>query len=312
MDFGKVLSRSWEIIWKYKVLWIFGILASFGANFNVGGNFNYRVDQGDIGNLPPNMERFFTEWTRNFEGFFTEENMGWIIAIICIALLIGILFWAVSVFGRVGLIKGVINVEAGKAIAFRSLASDAWTFLGRALGLSILFFLVPFAFVILSVIVFGLIGVATMGIGLLCLLPLICLIIPIALLYYVYTEMVQISLVREDLGIGQAISRGWEVFRSNFGNLIGMGLILLVGGFLVGLVLLIPAAAIAAPFFLALFSQDPNALGSGITFSIVLFCIALPFLILFNGVVTSYIQSAWTLAYMQITGTKPRASRAKA
>jgi hypothetical protein len=27
-DFGKVLSRSWQIIWKHKVLWIFGILAN--------------------------------------------------------------------------------------------------------------------------------------------------------------------------------------------------------------------------------------------------------------------------------------------
>jgi hypothetical protein len=210
------------------------------------------------------------------------------------------------------LIKGAINAGGGKAIAFRPLASEAWSFLGRALGLSILFFLIPFAFMLLLILFFGLIGVATMGIGLLCLFPLVCILIPLFLLYFVYTEMAQISLVKEDLGVGQAISRGWEVFRGNFGNLIGMGLILLVGGFLVGLVLLIPTALIAAPLFLSLFSQDPNALGSGITISIVLFCIALPFLILFNGIVTSYIQSAWTLTYMQITGTKPRATRAKA
>ncbi len=27
-NFGEVLSRAWQIIWKHKVLWIFGILAS--------------------------------------------------------------------------------------------------------------------------------------------------------------------------------------------------------------------------------------------------------------------------------------------
>ena len=27
-NFGEVLTRAWQIIWKHKVLWIFGILAS--------------------------------------------------------------------------------------------------------------------------------------------------------------------------------------------------------------------------------------------------------------------------------------------
>ena len=31
MNYGEVLSRAWQIIWKYKVLWIFGILAGLGS-----------------------------------------------------------------------------------------------------------------------------------------------------------------------------------------------------------------------------------------------------------------------------------------
>jgi hypothetical protein len=27
MDYGEVLTRAWQIIWKHKVLWIFGIFA---------------------------------------------------------------------------------------------------------------------------------------------------------------------------------------------------------------------------------------------------------------------------------------------
>ena len=26
-DFGEVLSRAWQITWKYKVLWIFDLLS---------------------------------------------------------------------------------------------------------------------------------------------------------------------------------------------------------------------------------------------------------------------------------------------
>ena len=36
-NFGEVLTRAWQIIWKHKVLWIFGILASCGRGSG-GGN----------------------------------------------------------------------------------------------------------------------------------------------------------------------------------------------------------------------------------------------------------------------------------
>ena len=29
MDFGKILSRAWHIIWNNKIIWLFGIFASF-------------------------------------------------------------------------------------------------------------------------------------------------------------------------------------------------------------------------------------------------------------------------------------------
>jgi len=307
MDFGKVLSRSWEIIWKHKALWIFGILASCGNSFNFGNNFSYSADRQDIGNLPPNIQRFFANWERGFEQFFNEQNMGWIIAIVCIALLIGILFWAIGIFGKIGLIKGAVNAEAGKTFGFRSLAGDTWPLLGKALGLSFLLILLPFAVMALIIAASVAFGVLTLGFGFFCLIPLFCLLIPVFFLYFVYTEMAIIALVKEGLGVGQAFSRGWEVFRANLANLVGMGLILLVGGILVGLILVIPMAAIAAPALFGLFSQDADALGRGFIVSIILFLIALPFLILFNGILQSYIQSAWTLTYMQMTGSKPRA-----
>jgi hypothetical protein len=309
MDFGKVLSRSWEIIWKHKALWIFGILASCGNSFNIGNNLSYSGNRRDIGNLPPWMQRFFMDWERDAQQFFTEENWGWIIGIVCVLILIGILFWVIGVFGRAGLVKGAVNAEVGKTFGFRSLAGESWALLGKALGLSILLFLIPFILIILLFIAGALVAAATMGIALFCLIPLACLLVPVFMLYFLYTEMALIALIKEGLGVGDALSRGWEVFRTNWANLLGMGLILLVGGFLVGLVLLIPMAGIAAPVLFSLFSQDAAAFGQGLTISLILFVVALPFLILFNGILQSYIQSAWTLTYLQITGSKPKTKR---
>lgn len=308
MDFGKVLTRSWEIVWKFKALWLFGILASCGANFNFGGNFNYRMGGRDFGNLPPNVERFFTNWERNFNQFFTEQNIGWIIAIICIGLLLGLLFWALGVFGKIGLIKGVANADKGaKTMGFRALASESWAYLGKALLVSILLFILPFLAVLVAFLVGAALTAATLGIGLICLIPLACLLVPIFLLYIVYAEMAMIALVNEDATVGEALSRGWEVFRAHLGNLIGMGLVLFVGGLIVGLILAIPTVALFAPAFFGFLSDDPNALGNGLLISVILFVIALPFLIVINGIVRAYIQSAWTLTYRQLTGVKPKA-----
>lgn len=312
MDFGKVLTRSWEIIWKHKALWIFGILASCGGNFNVGGNFNYSVGQEDTRNLPPEFARFFTNWERTFSQFFNERNIGWIIAIICVLILIGILFWVIGIFGKVALIKGTTKAEASQAISFRSLAAESWPLLGKAVGLSILLFLIPFAVFLLVFLVFTAIGIATAGIGFICLIPIFCLLVPFFLLYFVYTEMAVIALIKEGLKVGEALSRGWEVFRNNLGSLIGMGLILLVGGILVGIIVSLPLIAIAAPAFFGFLSDDPNAAGSGLLVSVILFLIALPFLIVINGIIRAYIQSAWTLTFMQLTGAKPRTTRARA
>ena len=32
MDIGSVLTRAWNITWKYKVLWLLGILAGCSAS----------------------------------------------------------------------------------------------------------------------------------------------------------------------------------------------------------------------------------------------------------------------------------------
>ena len=44
-DFGTILSRAWQIIWKFKVMWIFGILAGCGRNGPSPNNrLSYRAD----------------------------------------------------------------------------------------------------------------------------------------------------------------------------------------------------------------------------------------------------------------------------
>src|SRR6266496_3962261 len=61
-NFGEVLSRAWQIIWKHKVLWIFGIFAgcsrSGGGSGGGGGGSGFRTENG----RPfPEFERLFNQ-----------------------------------------------------------------------------------------------------------------------------------------------------------------------------------------------------------------------------------------------------------
>ena len=61
-NFGEILTRAWQIVWKNRVLWIFGILASCGRG---GSSFNSSSSsQGDGGfdtppDLPPQIQELF-------------------------------------------------------------------------------------------------------------------------------------------------------------------------------------------------------------------------------------------------------------
>ncbi len=49
-NFGEVLTRAWQITWKYKVLWIFGILASCSRGGGGGSSGGSSVSGGSDGN----------------------------------------------------------------------------------------------------------------------------------------------------------------------------------------------------------------------------------------------------------------------
>ncbi|MGD8904906.1 MAG: hypothetical protein PVI67_15190, partial [Anaerolineae bacterium] len=38
MDYGKILTRAWEITWRWKILWILGFLAALGSGGGGGSS----------------------------------------------------------------------------------------------------------------------------------------------------------------------------------------------------------------------------------------------------------------------------------
>ena len=296
-NFGEVLTRAWQITWKYKVLWIFGILAgcTTGGGGGGGGNSGYRVGPSDT-NLPPEMKRFFHEMG-NFVSW-VEDNLWLFIAVMVLVFLV---LMVISVFlgtiGRIGLIKGSYEAEKGaEKLVFGELFSTSMPYFWRVFGLS---FLVGLAFLlILMPIIF--VGVLSAGIGFLCLLPLICLLIPVGIIVGIIIEQANRAIVLEDLSMLDGLKRGWEITRSNAGPIIIMALILLGISLVLGVVIALPIFIIVFPTIFAL------VLGEGRSFTplylaLACFCLYIPAAWLLNGILATFTQSAWTLTYLRLT-----------
>jgi hypothetical protein len=296
MDFGYVLRRAWQIIWKFKVLWLFGILASCGqATGSNGSNSSYQFSGGDS-NFPNQFERFFNQLDPAVITILIIVGVIIMLALVVLAILLGTV-------GRVGLIRGTVKAEQGaEHLTFGELWRDGLSYFWRVFGLNLLIGLIIFV-VVLAIFIPGVIlSVITAGIFALCLIPLVCLIVPVGWAVTVVVEQANIALVVENLGIMDAIKRGWQVVRENIGSMIVMSLILglgvgLIGGAIIGL----PILLVIAPMIAGYATGTANAIQTGWIVTGVFFLIYLPFLLLFSGILRSYTSSAWTLTYIRLT-----------
>lgn len=296
MDFGYVLRRAWQIIWKFKVLWIFGILASCGqASGSGGSNSGYRFSGGQ-GNFPTRLEQWFNQLDPTVITIL-------IIVAVFIVLILVVLSILLGTVGRVGLIRGTVKAEQGaERLTFGELWREGLAYFWRVFGLNLLIGLIIFV-VVLAIFVPGVIlTVITAGIFALCLIPLICLLVPVMWAVSVVIEQANIALVVENLRITEALKRGWQVVRENIGSVIVMSLILVLGvGLVGGAIIGLPALLVIAPVLAGYASGTASAIQTGWIVTGVFFLIYLPFLLLFSGILRSYTSSAWTLTYLRLT-----------
>jgi hypothetical protein len=211
-----------------------------------------------------------------------------------------LLLAVVSIFlgtiGRIGLIKGSFEAEQGaERLVFGELFSASMPYFWRVFGLS---FLIGLAFFIILVPII-LVGVLSV-IGIACLIPIICLLVPVGFVVGIIIEQANRAIVLEDLGIFDALKRGWEIARSNIGPMIIMALILFGITLVLGIIIALPIFIIVFPTIFAF------VMGEGQSFTplyLALACICLyaPVSWLLNGILTTFTQSAWTLTYLRLT-----------
>ena len=305
-NFGEILTRAWQIVWKNRVLWIFGILASCGRG---GSSFNSNISRaGDGGfgtpsDLPPELMQFLQAIEENLTAFIAVT-----VALVCIIWIITIFL---STIGKIGLIRGTSQIDGGtEGLIFGQLFSESTPYFWRIFGLS---FLIGLPVIVAATLLAAGLAVfavsASSGsdagaVGSIALVPVligcICALIPIMLVIHMITRQAENAIVLEDMNVLPALSKGWDIFRKNLGPIIIMTIILAVINFAAGLIIALPIIIVVVPAAIAFaFGEAQN--WTPMAIAGVCLCLYIPISLLLNGIAIAYTESAWTLTYLRLT-----------
>src|SRR6266508_1358041 len=291
-NFGEVLSRAWQIIWKHKVLWIFGIFAGCARGGGGGGGGGGGAGQGGNQRFPQ-LERVFEQI-----GQWITDHPWIIVVFVLLILVLVVLSLFFGTIGRIGLIKGTVQAEQGaERLIFGELFSESMPYFWRVLGLSVLIGLILFFVLLFLFIPLAFFGALTLGIGFICILPLVCILIPVLWGIAVVIEQSNVAIVLENLSISDGLRKGWEVVRANIGPMILLALILFIGSGIVGFIFAIPVLVAVLPFIFGAANNSTSLILIGVVCCVVYF----PILLVLNGILTAYMQTVWALTYIRLT-----------
>jgi len=299
MDYGRLLRRAWDVIWAHKFLILLGVLVALVGTGGSASGTGFRFDGSDF-DFDGRMPRDFREF-RDFPSVpempqFRDSPQSWgipvlagIVAIvaICIGAVLGLALWGVSTVARGGLISGVDTITAGGTSGFGQAFGAGWRRIWPLLGIGIVPAIPGLLIFVAGLGAAGVLALASQvfggnslallpGVGAI-LIPVLCILVPIALVLNLLRTFANRACMLEDLGVFAAYKRGWNVLIANIGPAIVLFVIQIGINIALGLLMLLPGLLM------------------------MLCCILWPVLILIEGTKAAYFSTLWTLAWKEWT-----------
>jgi len=306
MNYGQILSRAWQITWRWKILWVLGFLTALYSSLSSGSNLSYRLDDADL-----------AKWALDLPAW--PNAALWLSLIGCGALLLILALPVLSVIATGGLISGVQQIEEEGSTSL----SGAWRVgvrrFWRLLGISLLTMLPVLVLAVVAAVLLamGIVPVAstsdstagarTAGIlSVVCGGALCCVLIPLGLALTAVATYAQRAAILEELLWIESIKRGWQVFKSHLGPTVLLWLILLALGLAAGVLL----GLVAFPVILALVAlwQVDGATAWYIGLAVCAGLVGFIVYGLVNAILGTFTSAAWTLAFREITAGAPSAT----
>lgn len=277
IDVGKVLKRSWNILWNYKTLWIFGFLLALtsgggggnGSSFQFGRSGGGREPGFDLGQGGPAMENLNRWLQQNVIPLLEhpEQHIGtfiWIgILLFVLVVLISLLAALIRYPSETAVIRLVDEYEqTGAKMGFRQGWQLGWS--RRAFRLWLIDLILSLPVILFVLVVLGVSALfikvldavsasslAILGISLLCIVPLVLVFVGLMVFLGVLRNLIARAIALEGVGVGDSVRYGWALFTRNWKS-IGVIWLAMVGiGILYGLVTII-ASFVLIPAYIVL------------------------------------------------------------
>ena len=288
MDYGKLFSKAWNLIWKHKFLIALGVLVALGgAGGGGGGTSGYTGGEGDFNfrNLP----RFDFDFSAPFQnlGLPAFAVVG-ILILASLAVIIALAVWVIGLMSRGGLIYGADAVSRGQEATFMDSLRAGWGKGWRLVGIGLVpaipvFLLMLSAFFSAGFYISGR-TIAREGQFynlpgfFIPVLAVTCVLILLALLLSLLRTFANRACMLEDRGVFDSYRRGFEVLGDHFGQALVLFLLQIAISIGIGLLLLMPGILVA------------------------LCCLLWPLFLLVQGTFAAFYSTLWTLAWNEWTG----------
>jgi hypothetical protein len=340
MDHAKVLSRAWQILWRYRVLWVFGVIVALCAAG--GGNPNFNFGGGGDGRQGANAWPWTGQWQWQGEPFaeVVPQILGaWaavagvilavIVALCCLAVIVTVAKVIFLYVGETALIRMVDHYEeTGEKQGVRQGFRLGWSRTALRLFIIDLLTRIPgfitvFLLLVVGAGIFGLfvllrdgvvlkiIGViAGIGVGFLVILAAIVLALAISLVRPLIFRVCALG----EHGVIESFRVGFDFIKAHLGDTVVMWLIMI--GIQIGLVvvmipivifLLVVGGGVALLAGLSVGGLTSLIAGGAVPW-IAGFAVGIPLLILIvapplvvlGGLAQVFKSSVWTLTYREL------------
>lgn len=283
-NFGEVLSRAWQITWRHKVLWLAGIALSLISLLSAPISLIFNPAFSDPSDL-----------NRQLPTLFLANGL---------IILIGILSIPISVIAMSLPSLATVQLENGsQELKFGELLKGILPYFWRILGV---FLLVWVGTMVVMLAIFActmLLSVLTFGLASMCTFVIF---IPFILLVFALMEQGMAAVIVDRLGVTAALQTAWGLVKGKPGVMALMGIIIYAGSMIVGMILAIPMLIPMFGFMTSTIQSmgaEPDlqafqALSRNMMWWMLAFS---PIYAVLQGILFTFMQSAWTLTYMRLT-----------
>ncbi|HEX2172221.1 MAG TPA: hypothetical protein VHL09_07230 [Dehalococcoidia bacterium] len=321
MNYGETIIGAARLVRRHPHLWGLGVIMTLFAG-QCGGGSGFNLPGGPGGGTESGFDDGLPEPWRSLLEADPAALFGAFLLVIAIAILALIIWFIAGIIirpiARGSIAYSVNRLSDGEPSSFGAAWGGGWRRKGALIGISLLLELLPVIVVglVIAILVvllfipiiasgeaiqageFGAVA-ATLGAGVVAICCLVVIVVPIAIVLGILTELSSAASVIEGRGTGASIGRAGRLMRDRPGPIALIWLISAAIALLVGSLLAIPVFFVAFGMNLGLAATgSPPMLWIPAGLALLVVAV-LAFLV--NGALQAYTTSLWTLTFRALT-----------